>query len=124
MITSDDNKSIFVMSDEITKRKLLSALCHGSIFFSATIVSIGVPIAIFLISNDEIVQRNAKEALNFQLNVFVYAIISGILVFVLIGWLLLAILGIFVFIAPIFAIIKVLTNVNQVFRYPFIFRVL
>jgi uncharacterized Tic20 family protein len=124
MITSDDNKSIFVMSDEITKRKLLSALCHGSIFFSATIVSIGVPIAIFLISNDEIVQRNAKEALNFQLNVFVYAIISGILVLVLIGWLLLAILGIFVFIAPIFAIIKVLTNVNQVFRYPFIFRVL
>ncbi|MGB5770092.1 MAG: DUF4870 domain-containing protein [Crocosphaera sp.] len=112
------------MSDEITKRKLLSALCHGSIFFSATIVSIGVPIAIFLISNDEIVQRNAKEALNFQLNVFVYAIISGILVLVLIGWLLLAILGIFVFIAPIFAIIKVLTNVNQVFRYPFIFRVL
>ncbi len=124
MITSDDNKSIFVMSDDITKRKLLSALCHGSIFFSATIVSIGVPIAIFLISNDEIVQRNAKEALNFQLNFFVYAIISGILVFVLIGWLLLAILGIFVFIAPIFAIIKVLTNVNQVFRYPFIFRVL
>ncbi len=124
MITSDDNKSIFVMSDDITQRKLLSALCHGSIFFSATIVSIGVPIAIFLISNDEIVQRNAKEALNFQLNFFVYAIISGILVFVLIGWLLLAILGIFVFIAPIFAIIKVLTNVNQVFRYPFIFRVL
>ena len=54
------------MSEDITKRKLLDAICHGSIFFSATFVSIGVPIAIFFISNDEIVQNNAKEALNFH----------------------------------------------------------
>ncbi len=30
------------------KRKILSALCHGAIFFSATIVSVGIPIAILL----------------------------------------------------------------------------
>ncbi len=113
-----------VMSEDITKRKLLAAVCHGSIFFSATFVSIGVPIAIFFISNDEIVQNNAKEALNFHLNVWVYGIIFGILTVVLIGWLLLAILGIVVIVMPIIAIVKSLSNPNQVFRYPFIFRVL
>ncbi|MDJ0730146.1 MAG: DUF4870 domain-containing protein [Crocosphaera sp.] len=112
------------MSEDITKRKLLAAVCHGSIFFSATFVSIGVPIAIFFISNDEIVQNNAKEALNFHLNVWVYGIIFGILTVVLIGWLLLAILGIVVIVMPIIAIVKSLSNPNQVFRYPFIFRVL
>ncbi len=112
------------MSEDITKRKLLAAICHGSIFFSATVVSVGVPIAIFFISNDEIVQNNAKEALNFHLNVWLYGIIFGILTFVLIGLPLLAILGIVVVVMPIIAIIKVLSNPNQVFRYPFIFRVL
>ena len=67
MITSDDNKSIFVMNDDITKRKLLSALCHGSIFFSAAFLSIGVPIAIFFIADDNTIKSNAKEALNFNL---------------------------------------------------------
>lgn len=112
------------MNDEITKRKLLDAICHGSIFFTAAFVSIGVPIAIFFISNDEIVQNNAKEALNFHLNVWVYGIIFGILTIVLIGWPLLGILGIVTLVMPILAIVKVLSNPNEVYRYPFIFRVL
>ncbi|MGK7956151.1 MAG: DUF4870 domain-containing protein [Crocosphaera sp.] len=112
------------MSEDATKRKLLAAICHGSIFFSATVVSIGVPIAILLISNDEIVQNNAKEALNFHFNVWVYGIIFGILTVILIGWLLLGILGIVVVVMPIIGIIKALSNPNQVFRYPFIWRVL
>jgi len=36
------------------KRKLLSALCHGSIFFSTTIVSVGLPIAILFVSDDPV----------------------------------------------------------------------
>ena len=112
------------MSNEIAKRKLLSAICHGSIFFSATFVCIGVPIVILFISDDETVQNNAKEALNFYLNVWLYGIIFGILTLVLIGWLLLGILGIVTVVMPIIAIVKVLTDPNQVFRYPFILRVL
>lgn len=42
------------------KRKILSALCHGAIFFSATIVSVGIPIAILLIIDDSVVKDNAK----------------------------------------------------------------
>ena len=63
------------MSNNIAKRKVLSAICHGSIFFSITVLGIGVPIAILFISDDEIVQDNAKEAFNFHLNAWLYGII-------------------------------------------------
>jgi uncharacterized Tic20 family protein len=112
------------MSDDTSKRKLLSAISHGSIFFSATGISIGVPIVLLLISDDSVVKDNAKECLNFHFNVWLYGIIFGVLTWVLIGWLLLAILGIFVLVMPILAIIQVLGDPNKVFRYPFIFRLL
>lgn len=112
------------MNDELTKRKLLSALCHGSIFFSATLVSIGIPIVIFLVSTDGMVQGNAKEALNFHFNIWVYGLIFGALTFIIIGWPLLALLGIVNLIMPIIAIIQVLSDPNKTFRYPLIFRIL
>ncbi len=112
------------MNDTLTKRKLLSALCHGSIFLSATLVSVGIPLAIFFISEDEVVRGNAKEALNFHLNVWVYGIIFGILTLVLIGYLFLAILGVVTLVVPIIAILTVLNNPDTVYRYPFIFHVL
>ncbi|MGK7945147.1 MAG: DUF4870 domain-containing protein [Microcystaceae cyanobacterium] len=111
------------MNDNLSKRKILSALCHGSIFFSATVVSIGIPIAILVISDDEIIQGNAKEALNFHLNVWVYGIIFTILILVLIGWLLLGILGLVTLIMPIIGIFAALNNPNQIYRYPFILHV-
>lgn len=112
------------MNDDLTKRKLLSALCHGSIFFSATVVSVGIPLVLLFVSDDEVVQANAKEALNFHFNVWVYGIIFGILTIILIGWLLLAILGVFNLVLPIIAILAILNNPNTVYRYPFIFHVL
>lgn len=112
------------MAEDIDKRKVLSALAHGSIFFSALVVSIGVPIAIILITDDEITKSNAKEALNFQINLFLYGVIFGILIFVGIGLILLGILAIVNFIMPIIGILKVLTNPYKSYRYPFIFRLL
>jgi uncharacterized Tic20 family protein len=112
------------MSEDLTKKKLLSVACHASIFFSATLVSIGVPLVIYFVSDDETVKGNAKEALNFHLNLWLYGVIFGILTWVLIGWLLLAILGVINLVLPILAILQVWNNPNKVFRYPFIFRVL
>lgn len=112
------------MTEEIDKRKLLSALAHGSIFFSALVVSIGVPIVILFITEDEITKENAKEALNFQLNLFVYGIVFAILTVILIGFLLLGILGIISFVMPIISIIQVLNYPEKVYKYPFIFRVI
>ena len=106
------------------KRKLLSSLAHGSIFFSATIVSIGIPIALLFVSEDPVVRDNAKEALNFHINLWVYGIIFGVLTLVLIGWLFLGILGLVNFVMPILAILQSLSNPDQTYRYPFIFRIL
>ena len=70
------------------KRKLLSALCHGAIFFSTTIVSVGLPIAILFVSDDPVVKENAKESINFHFNVWFYGAILAALSF-LTGWLVL-----------------------------------
>ena len=106
------------------KRKLLSALAHGSIFFSLLGVSIGIPIAILFVSDDPVVKENAKEALNFHLNVWLYGLIFGILTIVLIGFVLLGILQLVNVVLPILAILQALSNPDQAYRYPFIFRLL
>ncbi|BAZ12269.1 hypothetical protein NIES4071_40990 [Calothrix sp. NIES-4071] len=108
--------------ETLPQRKLLSALCHGAIFFSSTIISIGIPIAIFSISDDPVVKDNAKESLNFHINLYIAAFVFGLLSFVLIGIPLLILLGIVSLIVPIIAIIKVIDNENIPYRYPFIFH--
>ena len=106
------------------KRKLLSALAHGSIFLSSLIVSVGIPIAILFVSDDPLVKDNAREAINFHFNVWLYELIFGLLCFVLIGFPLLAILFIVHWTLPILAIIHSLSKPDQPYRYPFIFRLL
>ncbi|BAT53322.1 hypothetical protein NOS3756_22810 [Nostoc sp. NIES-3756] len=108
--------------DSFEQRKLLSALSHGAIFFSSTIVSIGIPIAILLLNEDPVVKENARESLNFHINLYIYGIISALLVLVGIGILLLIALGIISFVLPIIAIIKVVNEPDLPYRYPFIFR--
>lgn len=110
--------------DNLEQRKLLSALCHGSIFLSSLVVSIAVPIVILFIIDDPIVKDNAKESLNFHINLYIYGILFGLLCFVLIGFPLLLILVIVSFIMPIIALVKVLENPDKPYRYPFIFRLL
>lgn len=103
------------------KRKLLSALSHGSIFFSTALVSVGIPIAVLFVSDDPVVKENAKEAINFHFNVWLYG-----LIIILPSILTLGLLG-FIFYAvhwglTVWAIVSTLSNPDQAFRYPFIFR--
>jgi len=112
------------MAEDIDQRKLLSALAHGSIFFSALVVAIGIPIVILFVSDDEVTKENAREALNFHINLWIYGVIFGILTLLLIGWVLLGILGIVSLVMPIIGILQVLTNPYKAYRYPFIFRLL
>jgi uncharacterized protein len=104
------------------KRKLLSALSHGSIFLSTLVLSVGIPIAILLVSEDPVVKENAREAINFHFNVWLYEVIFGLLVFFIIGIPLLGILFLVHWILPILAILKSFNSPDQPFRYPFIFR--
>ena len=110
------------MTEDLNKRKLLSALCHGSIFFSALVISVGIPIAIFFVSDDSVVKANAKEALNFHFSIWIYGIISGLLTLILIGYLFLGILALATVIMPIIAMIQVLNQPSSAYRYPFIFH--
>ncbi len=115
------------------KRKLLSSLCHGAIFFSTALFSIGVPIVINLISDDPVVKSNAKESINFHFNVWFWATVIGVPLGVL-SWLTFGIGGILFFpiVAlgfalhwglTIWAILHCLSQSDQPFRYPFIFRI-
>jgi len=131
------------------QRKLLSALAHGSIFFNAAIVSILLPIALMSSSNDPVVKENAKEALNFHLTIWIYAavaIVLAIACFLLsfalaplkdqaaglivalfgIAWLLFAVIVTLGFAVPwvlaIVAVVQCMSNPDQPYRYPFIFR--
>lgn len=82
------------------------------------------PLIIYLIKKDEskFVAAHAREALNFQITVTIFACISFILVFVLIGILLLWLLGIASTILIIVATIK--ASENKLYRYPFSIRLI
>ncbi|MFZ4677415.1 MAG: DUF4870 domain-containing protein, partial [Nodosilinea sp.] len=90
--------------------------------FSTFVLSIGVPIIIYILSTDTVVKESAKESINFHFNVWLYSIIFGLLTFVLIGWPLLGLLWLAQLILPIMAIIHSFKKPDSVFRYPFIFR--
>ena len=110
---------------DIDRRKLLSAISHGAIFFSSILISIAVPIFILFTTEDPVVKSNAKEAINFHLNVWLYGVIIGLLTTVTFG-LLGFLFGIWVIIhwgLTIWALFHVLGDSDQPFRYPFIFRV-
>jgi uncharacterized Tic20 family protein len=114
------------------KRKILSVLAHGAIFFSTLFVSVGLPIAILMVSDDPIVKDNAKESINFHFNVWLYSLIFGFffgtLAFFTFGlllpllWLVIGLGYLLHWGLTIAAIVGVLTNPETSFRYPFIFR--
>jgi uncharacterized protein len=108
--------------EDFAQRKLLSALCHGSIFFSSLVVSIGIPIAVLFMAEDPVVKENAKEAINFHINLYLYAIIFSLLIFVVIGIPLLVLLGVASFVMPIIAIVQTLSEYNRPYHYPLIWR--
>jgi len=80
------------------------------------------PLIIWLIKRDEdaFVEEHGREALNFQISIIIYAIVSAILIIVLIGIVLLIVLGIFVLVFQIVAGVKAATG--QQYRYPLTIR--
>lgn len=114
-------------SSQLDKRKLLSAVSHGSIFISALVVSIAIPIGIYFASDDSVIQENAKEAINFHLNVWLIGAVIGVLSFLtfgLVGFILAPIWFLYHWGLSIWAISHCFKQPDTVFRYPFIFRVM
>ncbi len=96
-----------------TEQKLLCALAHLGVFVGIPIIA---PIIALLVSSDNFVKTQAKEALGFQIMMIAASIISGILVIVLIGIPLLLGIAIATVVFPILAIIKVVDGVD--YSYP------
>ena len=120
------------VSYDSDKRKLLSSLSHGAIFFSTGLLSIGVPIVINSISDDPVVKSNAKESINFHFNVWFWATLIGIPI-AIISFITFGIGGILFFPVvalgfaihwglTIWALLHCLSQPDEPFRYPFIFR--
>ena len=105
-------------------RKLLSVLSHGSILFGSSVITIGVPIAILLLSEDSIVKQNAKEALNFLITCYILAAICIVLIFLFVGIPLLFLLFIASWVMPIIAMVKISQNPDRCYRYPIVWRLL
>ncbi|MDH4319273.1 MAG: DUF4870 domain-containing protein [Desulfobulbaceae bacterium] len=102
-------------------------LCH----LSALCAYIGIPfghilgpIIIWQLKKNDypMVDEHGKESLNFQISITIYAIVSGILMFVIIGFALLAALIIFHLVLTIIAAVK--TSDGEHYRYPFTIRLL
>ena len=82
------------------------------------------PLVIYLIKKEEssFVTAHAKESLNFQITVLILLIISGVLMIILIGILLIWALSIANLVLVIVATIK--ASENKMYRYPFNFRLI
>lgn len=80
------------------------------------------PLIIWLIKKDTMpfVDDQGKEALNFNISVFIYGIICGLLWLVLIGMVLLPLLGLFWLVFTIVASVKAHEGVR--YRYPLTIR--
>jgi len=123
-----NNLDTFAPDEE--KRKLFSALSHWALFLSPLMLSIGIPLTLLFISDDPVVNENAKESINYHLNLWIYQGLAGFIAFfwftIILLPVILPIVG-FVFvltwILPVLAILKCFKHSSTIYRYPFIFRV-
>jgi uncharacterized Tic20 family protein len=90
----------------------------GSLVAAAVAMAFLAPLAVMLMTRgrSEFVRRHAVESLNFQISALIYAAISVVLIFVLIGLVLLVVLGVFWLVAVILG--GVAASQGHEFRYP------
>ncbi len=99
-------------------------LCHLVVFtgYIIPLASIFGPMVVCMIKRDEMpfVDDQGKESLNFQITIMLAMIASGLLMFILIGFVLIFVVVIFQFIVVIIASIK--ANEGVYYRYPLSIR--
>lgn len=100
--------------------KNIATITHlGGILFSF------IPsLIVWLLKKDdsEYIAAQAKEALNFQISVLLAQFVAGVLIFILVGFLLLAIIWVINVVLCIIAAIS--TSKGESYRYPFTLRLI
>jgi uncharacterized Tic20 family protein len=116
-ILKGNNWRLFMVTQDEKNMALMAHLL-------SLITGFVAPLIIWLIKKDQssFVEQHAKEALNFQISVYIYGVVSGILVVVLIGIIMLFVLGVAAFILIIIATLKAAQG--ESYRYPFTIRLL
>ncbi len=80
------------------------------------------PLVIMLVKGKDsaFVRRHAVESLNFQISLLIYLVVSAILALVLIGFVLMAAVGVFALVVIILATVKAANG--EEYRYPLCIR--
>ena len=104
-----------------------NVLCHASAllgFFFPWAGHIIAPLVVWLVKRGDSpeIDAHGKESINFQLSMLVYAVISGILCLILIGFVLLAVLHIVNVVLVIIASIR--ASEGKFYHYPITIRFL
>ena len=83
-----------------------------------------VPLGIWLWKKDEspFIEQNARESLNFQLSMTIYFVVALLLVYLLIGFVLLASLGVVELVCVLLAAFH--ASRGETYRYPFSLRLI
>lgn len=115
---------MYAVSSEERTWGMLSHLLALSGFIGVPFGNILAPLIIWLVKKDQsqFVADQAKESLNFQISLIIYAIVSGILVLVLIGFVLLGVIFIGGIVLTIIATMK--ANNGEHYRYPLTIRLI
>jgi uncharacterized Tic20 family protein len=103
---------------------MLSHLSALSGYIGIPFGHIIAPLIIYLMKKDEspFVADQARESLNFQISMSIYAVISGVLVLFLIGFLLLAAVWVAGVVLTIIASVKAANG--EGYRYPLTIRLI
>lgn len=99
--------------------KLWIVLSHLSLFLGVGII---LPLIVFLVKKDEskMVRHHAKEALNFHISIYIYAVLCIPLFMIVVGVPLLLLLGVG---SSILAIVAAVRGAErQEYRYPLTIR--
>lgn len=106
------------------EEKTYGMLCH-LLAFSGLIIPLGNilgPLIVWLLKKDQssYVDMHGKESLNFQISNTIYTIISGLLIFVIIGFITTPLLFVFWLVFTIIASIR--ASEGNSYRYPLTIR--
>ena len=122
------NEEKIIFEDKDNKKTVTWAtFCHVgalSLYLGIPFGHIVVPLVIWLIKKNEFpyVDEQGKESLNFQISMTIYALITGLLFFALVGFLIFPVLVLVHVIFTITAIVK--TNQGEHYRYPITIRII
>jgi uncharacterized Tic20 family protein len=114
------------MTEANKDARLWGMLAHLSTLSGFVIPMGGIigPLVVWLIKKEEypFVDDQGKEALNFQISLFIYTIVCVILAFVVIGIFLL--LGLLIFDVVVTIIAAMKANSGEPYRYPLCIRII